>query len=251
MANDSAKSGRRWSPLAGRLLLLVALTVWCALAPAPAASAVYSMVDPSAPQTVPHDIVEDTPDPDGFAPLTVGDYFRCDIPRGWARIEMMSELSADEKKVYGGELKGPWSGETPPRISVFYYAEGNLLYTSVDHYLRVFAHPALGVVLEGSEYGSIAPLAVSGREGMTFERIKNEYVPLSNLIAPVDREGSDDPRVYERREMMARPVPVRERFVVLPAPPGFYALRYSAPQEVFPENLPVFEKVVTTFHAMK
>ena len=203
-------------------------------------------------QPVPHDLVADSPDPDGFITVTVGDYFTCDIPTDWGRTDgPISGLSDEEKKTYGIKLQGPFWGEIPTWVSVYYYAEGNLLYKSADHYLRLFAQPALGVALEGSSYGAVSPTIISGREGVTFERIKNEYLPLNNTISPVDREDGNNPLVYERRELMARPVPIRERFVVLPAQQGFHALRYSAPEEDFPEFLPVFEKVVATFHALK
>lgn len=249
MASASIRSVLNWLCLPGKQLFLVTLTVWCCTTQASSAA---SIVDESQPPwTVPCDIVENTHDLSSLAPLATGGYFRCNIPQGWSRIGAIFGLSADEKKVYGVELRGPWVGEIPPRITVNYYAEGNLLYSSVDHYLRVFAQPALGVALEGSSYGAISPAIVSGREGMTFERIKSEYVPLNNTIGPVDREAGDDPRVYERREMMARPVPVRERFVVLPASSGFYAMRYSAAEEHFPEFLSAFEQIVATFHALK
>lgn len=203
-------------------------------------------------QPVPHDLVADSPDPDGFITVTVGDYFTCDIPPDWGRTDgSTSGLSDEEKKTYGIKLQAPFWGEIPTRISVYYYEEGNLLYKSADHYLRLFAQPALGTALEGSSYGAVSPVVISGREGVTFERVKNEYLPLNRTISPIDGEDDNNPLVYERREMMARPVPVRERFVVLPAPPGFHALRYSAPEEDFAEALPVFEKVVATFHALK
>ena len=203
-------------------------------------------------QPVPYDLVADSPDPDGFITVTVGDYFTCDIPPDWGRTDGATVgLSDEEKKTYGIKLQAPFWGEVPTRISVYYYAEGNLLYKSADHYLRLFAQPALGTALEGSSYGAVSPTVISGREGVTFERVKNEYLPLNNTISPIDGENDNNPLVYERREMMARPVPVRERFVVLPAPPGFHALRYSAPEEDFAEALPVFEKVVATFHALK
>jgi hypothetical protein len=203
-------------------------------------------------QTMPYDLVAETPDSDRFIAVTVGEYFTCATPADWGRADgQVFGLSDEEKKSYGIKLQAPFWGEIPIKISVDFYAEGNLLYGSVDHYLRVFAQPALGVALEGSSYGAVSPALVSGREGMTFERVKNEYLPLDNTIGPTSEPGRDDPRIYERREMMARPVPVRERFVVLPASSGFYALRYSAPEEVFPEHLAVFEKVVSTFYALK
>ncbi|OPY78789.1 MAG: hypothetical protein A4E64_00628 [Syntrophorhabdus sp. PtaU1.Bin058] len=186
-----------------------------------------------------------------FVPLTLGNYFSCEIPAGWSRDDNTFGLTQDEKKAYGLTLRKPLAGEVPVRISIYYYAEGNLLYRSADHYIRVFSQPVLGVALEGSSYGRISPLTVSGREAKMFERLKNEFVPVSNDLGSLDKPVKDDPRIYERREMKARPVPVKERFIVLLAGSGFYALRYSAPAGDFEESLPAFERVRTTFNAMR
>lgn len=186
-----------------------------------------------------------------FVPLTIGDDFSCEIPADWSIENTAFGLSQEEKKAYGVKLQGPWNGEIPVKISVYYYANGNLLYKSVDHYLRLFSQPALGVALEGSIYGPVVPATVSGRKALAFERLKNEYVPIRNGLGPLDKPAGGDARVYEKPEMMARPVPIRERFVVLPAESGFYTLRYSAPVENFKEFLPIFEKVTATFYAMR
>ncbi|MCX5815184.1 MAG: hypothetical protein NTX75_02935 [Proteobacteria bacterium] len=185
-------------------------------------------------------------------PLTVGDYFSCEVPADWSRYDPIFGLSQEERKAYGVKLQGPWNGEIPVKISVYYYAKGNMLYKSVDHYMRLFSQPALGVALEGSSYGPVVPTMISGRKAMAFERLGNEFVPIRNDRGFFDKPTSGDAAsVYERREMMERPVPVKERFAVLTAESGFYALCYSAPVEKFQEFLPVFEKVTETFYAMR
>lgn len=194
---------------------------------------------------------EGPPGSKSYVQLKIGDYFSCEVPADWSRSSNTYGLSQEEKKTYGVSLQGPWSGEVPVRISVYYYAEGNLLYRSSDKYIRLFSKPALGVALEGSSYGQVVPTVVSGRDAVTFDRLKNEFVPVRNTLGSSDKPAGDSPKVYERREMMARPVPVKERFVVVPAGPGFYAMRYTAPAEKFREFLPVFEKVIATFHPMR
>lgn len=180
----------------------------------------------------------------GLSKVAVGEYFSCAVPRDWGEARYSGGLSPEEKGVYGVTLDGPWRGETPVRISVIYYAEGNLLYKSADHYIRLFSEPALGVTLEGNSYGQVTSAIVSGKSAKVFERIKTEFVTVHSRLDALDGSGGRDPRVYERREMMARPVPVRERFVVVPAKSGFYALRYSAPAEHFQVFQDGFEKVV-------
>jgi len=184
------------------------------------------------------------PDED-FKSLTVGDYFSCDIPREWQQ----PGLYAEEKKVHGITLDGPWRGEIPVRISIHYYAEHDPLYKSADHYVRLFSSTSSRGEPEESRYGLVETVTVSGREGRVFERIRNEFRPIENKVGPSGRPSVNDPKVYDRREMMAKPVPVRERFVVLAAKSGFYALRYSAHAENFQEFLPVFQRVTSSFYA--
>lgn len=177
-------------------------------------------------------------------------YFACSVPASWGKEEGNPPpgLSQDEKKVYGIILHGPVSGVVPIRISIYFYARGNLLEDSAESYIRSHAHPFF-VLKEGDSYGPVEDADVAGRKARVFERQKNEFVPCSPL-EDIDML-SEDSRVYERREMMARPVPVREKFVVIPAESGFYALCYSAPADQFEEFLPDFEQVTTTFHVLQ
>jgi len=180
---------------------------------------------------------------------TEGSYFSCDVPPEWSRVEGSGfGLSDEEKKTYGITLGAPESGEIPVRISLYYYAEGNLMYKSLEHYLNLFAKPALGTALEGSSYGEVTPAKVGGRDGMMFERLKQEFVPLQNSLDPSDSPGREGIVYERRREMMARAVPVKERFMLLPAKAGFYALRYSAPADKFAKYLPVFEQAAKRFY---
>jgi len=189
--------------------------------------------------------------PVGFRQVTVGEYFACAVPLEWVEDSYPLGLSAEEKKVYGITLHGPWRGEIPVKISIQYYATGNLLYSSVDHYIRVFSKPALGVALEGNSYGPVTSTNLSGRSAKVFERLKNEYLPIRNQLNPFNEPDSKGARIYETKEMMAKPVPVKERFVVLPSKSGFYALHYSSHAESFQEFLAIFEKVTASFIAKK
>lgn len=180
--------------------------------------------------------------------ITVGGHFSVVAPTGWAStIESPSALSPDEKQAWGLILHGPSPGEVVSRISVHYFANDGLPYRSINHYLNVFAKPALGVALAGSEYGPVGDATVAGRAAKVFERTRNEFVPARNLIDFDDKGERREPRVYDRREMMARPVAVRERLVVIPAESGFFALRYSARQVDFNAFVPEFEKVLARF----
>ena len=183
----------------------------------------------------------------GFQPFTLAPYFSCEIPKNWGTDDGHHGfgLSPEEKKVFGITLQAPDMGVLPVRISVFFYAKGNLLHDSPEVYIRRHAQPIFAVK-EGDDYGPVTVAVVGKQKAWVFERQKNEFVPYSPLdgVDPLP----DDPRVYERRSMMVRPAPLRERFVVIPAESGFYVLRYSAPAKRFAKYRPDFERVTVSFH---
>ena len=183
-------------------------------------------------------------------PFTLAPYFACQIPADWS-VESGDHgygLSPEEKKVFGITLQAPRAGVLPVTVSVLFYAAGNLLHDSPETYIRRHAQPIF-VAKEGDEYGPVTVAVVGKQKTWVFERQKNEFVPA----VPLDgiQSPADDPRVYARPSVMARPVPVRERFAVIPAAAGFYALRYSAPAEQFAQFLAAFEQVATTFHPLQ
>lgn len=181
--------------------------------------------------------------------LSAADFFRYQKPPGWsAAPDYPFGLSAQEKQAFGVTLNGPWRGEIPLRITATYYAEGNLLYTSVAQYLRIFAPAAPGVLPEAHT----RPITVSGKAAMQFERERKEFMPMHPGLGPKGPTPGEGPRVYERRgELMARAVPVRERFVVIPGKAGFHALRYSAEAKDFQEFLPDFEQLTASFEVLE
>uniref|UniRef100_A0A831UEE7 Uncharacterized protein n=1 Tax=Geobacter metallireducens TaxID=28232 RepID=A0A831UEE7_GEOME len=192
---------------------------------------------------VPADLIPEVPDPDGFVIVNEGDYFSCGIPPGWTRIDNYGYgLSNEEKKTYGFDLRAPDSGEFPVSISIFYYAEGNVMYKSVEHYVTIFSCSGREKEGDGNDYCKIRPMTVSGREGMVFE---------SHSVRSVPRPPSGPPPrgVYIRPGLDAKTVLIRQRFVVLLAKQGFYALRYTASKKEFQQFLPVFEKVTQRFYA--
>jgi len=186
-------------------------------------------------------------DSEPFTPLTVREYFSCRIPARWWQEDNTYGLSAEEKKVFGVTLHAPESRMVPVKISVHYYAEGNLLYKSLDQFVTLHAQSIFGT-FEGDRYGPVTKTTISGRTAVTFERRKNEFVATPNLEDPTADDGSI---VYERRERMATPVSVTERFIAVPAKSGFYALRYSASTEDFPEFVKTFEQVTASFKALQ
>jgi len=184
------------------------------------------------------------PGPKWFVPLTVGGYFSCEIPADWSRDDTSIGASPEEKRSSLIALHRPMPEAVPLRIAVIYYAEGD---ASIEQFISAQSRPVLGLA-EGDSSGPTTEIIVSGRRAKSFDRRKNEFVPMLDLL---DEPAKDDHRIFEAREKMARTVPVTERFVIVPAASGFYVLSYYAPTENFQTFLGKFERVTATFNALR
>ena len=163
--------------------------------------------------------------------VSEGRYFKVTLPSGWSKIEEIFGLSAEEKKVYGVRVRGPISkDEIASMISVHYYAPGNLLHETMERFINIHAQPALGVNIDGKEYGRVRDESVADRPAKVFERKVYEYIP---------------PRALKPKK-----VAVSECFVVMSANKGFYVLRYRAPEDIAEEYRPVFEKMISFFEPL-
>jgi hypothetical protein len=163
--------------------------------------------------------------------LSEGGYFKVILPSGWAKIEQTFGLSSEEKKVYGIDVLGPRSEDgIHSKISVHYYAPGNLLHKTMEKFITTHAQPVLGVNLDGEEYGRVKDDRVAGRDAKVFERKVYEYIP-PHAVKP-------------------KKVGVYERFVVVPSNEGFYVLRYTAPENIAEKYQAVFEKVISSFEPL-
>lgn len=189
-------------------------------------------------------------DPASLPVYTLPGYFSCTLPADWLPDGALEAQAADDK-IAGVARQGPWSREIPVRLSAYYYAADNRLYASAEQYIQRHSEPVGGSALAGNRYTPTTPIRVAGRAAKMFERTHNEFLPLRNDLDAAARPAADDPRVYERPELMARPVAVRERFVVLPDSGGFYVLRYSAAADDFATQLPHFNRLVTTFQPLR
>ena len=159
---------------------------------------------------------------------TEGTYFTVDLPPGWEKRDSPFGLSAKEKKVFGVEVFGPASSDNIfTRISVYYYAPGNLLHKTYEKFIKVHSRPALGANLDGKKYGPVKNGTVAERKAMLFERFVFEYIPPESI--------------------KPKKVAVYEHFAVVPAKEGFYVLRYYAPKEIAKANLKAFEDTLNSF----
>lgn len=154
-------------------------------------------------------------------------FFTIIPPKGWSKVEEGFGLSQEEKKVFGGDFIGPAAEGFMVSMSAHYYAPGNLLDDTPEDYIRLHAQPALGVNLDGDVYSEVTTGKVGDRSAWFFDRTGYEYL--------------------ERNALHPKKVAVYEKFVVMPAAEGFYALKFSAPASVAQDHLPAFEAALETF----
>ncbi|MBU1248350.1 MAG: hypothetical protein KKB70_06615 [Proteobacteria bacterium] len=182
-----------------------------------------------------------------FVPYVAEGLFSCDIPAEWSLEESLEGPATAVSKVYRIVLSRPMPEEMPIRIALGYFAEGNTEFATMDQFIATHSQPILGSTPEEGK-PPVAEIIVSGRTATVFTQHRNEFVPMQGIF---DAAVLDDGRVYENREMMARQVPMEERFVLLPAGEGFYVLSYDAPTSVFQQFLGTFERVMSTVNAMR
>ncbi len=174
------------------------------------------------------------------------DLFTCTIPNQW-EIDTdggTSGLSQEEKKIYGINLYAPVSEVIPVKISIYYYAEGNLLHKTMDIFVEKHSKPIFGVAFEGDKYSPVTEIMVSGRKSKKFERRKSEFIAIHFLKEP----DLDDAKIFER---VGKQVPVFEKFVVVPAEKGFYVLNFYSSAETVELYQEAFDVVAGSFKPLR
>lgn len=156
--------------------------------------------------------------------------FTCRLPPGWtaSRTPRLERV----EKVFGLEASAPGTPAGPAvRVTVDYFAAGNAVHRDAGAYLAAHSRKDKAFRLPGEKYGPVGEAAAGGRRARAFERETVAFWP------------PDHPR--------AGKVPMRERFVVVPAREGFYALSYSAPAALYEKHRPDFEAVLGSFTPLR
>ncbi len=161
---------------------------------------------------------------------TVKNGFTVSLPAGWIRETEVYGLTGGEKGVYGADFLSPGGGEYPSRISVGYYAPGNLENGTFEKYIRRHSKPPLGANLDGKVYGRVK----NGRAGNYYARV-------------FDRKIFE---FFPPRSLKAKKVFFYEKFYVIPVRKGFYVLRLTAPMTTARAAAKLFDAVAASFIPM-
>lgn len=160
-------------------------------------------------------------------PYTEGKYFSVTVPEGWVKKEKPLGLTDAEKGVFGSEFFGPVSGDLAVLAGAFYYAPGNQVHPTPEKFIKLNAHPPLGINVDGKVYGPVMKGKAGNYYARIFERKTFEYEPKTALHP--------------------RKIHIYEKFYVLPVKNGFYVLHYYAPMDLARANLRHFDAFVASF----
>ena len=161
-------------------------------------------------------------------PVVEPGHFEVGVPAGWSRQGPSMGLTDAERGVFPLRMRGPGTlGGIASEISIAYYAPGNLLHKTAEHYVRLHAAPVFGEAQPGENYSQQREITLAGRGGLRFERTKLERCGPRSLN-PIQ-------------------TPVYEGFVVLPAKAGFYVLRCRAGLPMRAAVTALFEAVLASF----
>lgn len=155
-------------------------------------------------------------------------YFKIEIPSGWEKVEQIFGLSQEKKKVYGKDfVLAAESDEIQPRISVHYYAPGNIIHKTADKFIELHSKPALGVALDDETYGPVKEKTIGRYNAKVFECNTFLFMP---------------PRSTKQKK-----IPMYEKYTVIPTKTGFYVISLHSPAETSEKNIKVYESVVNSF----
>jgi hypothetical protein len=158
-------------------------------------------------------------------------YFEVRFPAGWRQAETALGLSDAEKKVFGAEFSGERDADgLAPKISVRYYAPGNLLHKTAEKFIRTHSRPALGAALDGQQYSSVKKGLAGRQYARVFDRRIFDFTPQESLHP--------------------KKIAVYEKFHVVPVKDGFFVLRYSAPAAAAKAHLKAYEDAVASFRPL-
>ena len=130
--------------------------------------------------------------------------------------------------MFGAEFLGPTDGDgITSRISVRYYAPGNLLHKTAEKFISTHSKPVLGAAPGGRKYGPVKSGLAGKYYAKVFERKTFEFLP-PETINP-------------------KKIPVYEKYHVVPVKTGFYVLSYYSSMATAKAGLAEYEKMLNTF----
>jgi hypothetical protein len=150
-----------------------------------------------------------------------GGYFSIVLPANWS----FNDDDGSDPKSYMITLVGPRAENASVMISIEYYAKGNDDFNDYVDFVKRNTWDSWG----NKPLAAAQKITINGNKALWFEVTEKTFL---------NPESKSDASVI-----------LKEKFYVLLAKDrkGFFVLHYSAPEDGYIQNLPIFENVAGTF----
>lgn len=151
--------------------------------------------------------------------------FSCDVPADWQQQRDLEKEKRDKTPQL--QLLGARAENSPVMIYAAFYAQEGDYFDGYQDFIDRNSKDSWGDTED--KYSAVKETALGGRKAFVFDR------EVKTSLNPESPSGET--------------VQIMEKFYVLPAKGGFYALHFYAPKSVYKKHLPVFERLAKTFKA--
>ncbi len=154
------------------------------------------------------------------------DHFTVSVPSEWVSSEGAGDSAVTRE--CGVDLRGPQNADGAyVSVAVIYYAPDHGRFKSSEDFIRVNADADDPLKIAGESVTPVAPTKIAGRDAAQFERKTFLFLPLYS----VDQKK----------------IPMSERLIVVKGEKGFYLLKYSSPEDLAEQYLPIFKRIIGSF----
>ncbi len=152
-----------------------------------------------------------------------GELFSCNVPSGWQQERDLKKEKRD--KTLQLELLGPRADKSPVIIYAAFYLNSGNYFKNYKDYIDKNSKDSWGETED--RYSAVNEIKLGGRKAFVFDR------EVKTSLNPEASSGET--------------VQIIEKFYLIPAKEGFYALHFYAPKSVYKQYLPVFERLAKSF----
>jgi hypothetical protein len=160
------------------------------------------------------------------------------IPSSWSKSESGFDYDFREGNITGVKLVGPKNNiGAEVKISVVYYEYSRSMSNYSEYVALVQNTPTREDFPKKEIYKKIV---VGGKKAFSFQMKTFDLIFEHSFIKPPDTEAD------YRLEPPHKKVSMLEKYIIIPAKHGFFALHYESPKDIHKECEPVFHKITNS-----
>ena len=149
--------------------------------------------------------------------------FSCEVPSSWQLKRDLEKEKGDKTPQL--ELLGPRSDKSPVIIYMAFYSAAGDYFSGYKDFIGRNSKDPWGET--ENKYGPVKETKLNGRRAFVFDR------EVKTSLNPESPSGET--------------VQILEKFYVIPAADGFFALHFYAPKPAYKTHLAVFERIAKSF----